>query len=64
MLYFAISVIINIIVWFFIFKHKNIGGILEIDRTDDEKDRYQFIVNDLSNIDKYKRITLKIKIRE
>ena len=64
MLYFAISVIINIIVWFIIFKHKNIGGILEIDRTDDEKDRYQFIVNDLSNIDKYKRITLKIKIRE
>ena len=58
--WFAIGAFIGSLITNIIYLSKRTSGVLKIDLRDPEKDKYRFVINDITNVHKKKRIELKI----
>ena len=58
--YILIGCIVGTLITSLVVRYRRTSGTLKIDRTDPEKDRYRFEIDDLGNVHTKKRIVLKI----
>lgn len=58
--YICIGLFIGSLITNIIYLSKRARGVLRIDRTDPEKDKFRFEINDISNLHKKKKIELTI----
>ena len=58
--YICIGAFVGSLITSFIYLSKRVKGVLRIDRSDPERDKFRFEIDDISNIHTKKRIELTI----
>lgn len=58
--YILIGLFVGSLITNIIYLSKRVKGVLRIDRSDPEKDKFRFEIDDISNVHKKKRIELTI----